>query len=88
MKNEEIHRFLLYCARWQVSTVVMMIPMNILIFFGWKDPNINLIIVQTIGSFIFFRVDKWIMNGELIKRIKSIVKIIRRNVNVYGNKTT
>lgn len=51
----------------------MLVPMNILIFSGWRDPNINLIIVQTIGSLIFFKPDKWIMNGTLISKLKRIV---------------
>lgn len=81
MNKEEKQRFVLYCARWQVSTVVMMVPMNILIYMGWKDPNINLVIVQTIGSLIFFKIDKWIMSGELIKKVKKIIyKLFRRGI--------
>lgn len=64
----EWKRFALYMARWHLSTIVMMIPMNILIFFGYVNANINLVIIQTIGACIFYNIDKWIMRLDFTKK--------------------
>ena len=53
--------YAVYFIRWQISTVVMMPFMYVLDSLGL--PVIpNLIIAQTIGSIIFFRLDKLIFN--------------------------
>jgi len=53
--------YAVYFIRWQISTVVMMPFMYVLDNLGL--PVIpNLIIAQTIGSIVFFRLDKLIFN--------------------------
>jgi len=55
-------RKIVYFLRWQLSTLVMMPFMWILKV--WEvDPLISLIIVQTIGSLIFYNVDKFIFKS-------------------------
>ena len=53
--------FAVYFIRWQISTVVMMPFMYVLDKLGLTVIP-NLIIAQTIGSIIFFRLDKLIFN--------------------------
>lgn len=63
--------YAVYFIRWQISTLVMMPFMYVLDSLGL--PVIpNLIIAQTIGSIIFFRLDKLIFN--FFDRIKSLKK--------------
>ncbi|WP_202108796.1 hypothetical protein [Succinivibrio dextrinosolvens] len=60
--------YAVYFIRWQISTVVMMPFMYVLDSLGLSVIP-NLIIAQTIGSLIFFRLDKLIFN--FFDRIKN-----------------
>jgi len=55
--------FLIYWGRWMLSAIVMMpfmITLEYLSFPLW----INLLIGQSIGSIIFFKIDGWIFKGK------------------------
>jgi len=59
--------FLLYLFRWIVSAFVMMIPLWFLVKLKVAENSkykeyIHLLIVQIIGAFIFFWIDKFIFN--------------------------
>ena len=49
----------MYFGRWQLSTLVLALPMYILEQFGFSAVP-NLIIAQCIGCLIFFPIDKFI----------------------------
>lgn len=59
-------QFLIYLFRWILSAVVMMLPLYVLVRYrccsGKYQEYIHLIIVQIIGAFIFFGIDKWIFS--------------------------
>lgn len=55
-----IKRYLIYHARWQASTVVMLAPITV---FSWYfGPQISLVLSQVIGACIFYYVDDWIFD--------------------------
>jgi len=61
--------FAIYWGRWMLSAFVMM-PFMI-IFEIWSIPLwANLIIGQTIGAIIFFKIDKMIFNGKESATVK------------------
>lgn len=51
--------FLVYWLRWMVSAVVMLPFMLLFEYFG-LSLTLNLILGQTIGALIFFKIDKYI----------------------------
>lgn len=53
--------FLIYWLRWMISAVVML-PFMLLFEYLGLGLTANLILGQTIGAIIFFRVDKYIFN--------------------------
>ena len=59
--------FLIYLFRWIISAFVMMLPLFFLVKFkccnGKYQEYVHLVIVQIIGAFIFYKIDKWIL-GE------------------------
>lgn len=61
----DVKRFIMYMARWHLSTLVMMVPMNILIYYGYVNANLNLVVIQTIGACVFYRMDRWIMTCDI-----------------------
>ena len=66
----DVKRFIMYMARWHLSTLVMMVPMNILIYYGHVNANLNLVVIQTIGACVFYRMDRWIMTCDIDALIK------------------
>jgi len=61
-------QFLIYELRWILSAFIMMIPLFVLVKFKCCEKSkfqeyIHLIIVQIIGAFIFFPIDKIIFKG-------------------------
>jgi len=58
----EWKRYFVYHARWQLSTVVMAIPITV---FGWMfGPVVSLALAQVIGACVFWYIDKWIFDDE------------------------
>ncbi|XGI83405.1 hypothetical protein ACEU6E_09020 [Halorutilales archaeon Cl-col2-1] len=57
----EEKRYLIYHGRWQLSTLVMMLPMTVLDLLS-LPVQINLIITQFIGACIFWFVDRKIFD--------------------------
>jgi hypothetical protein len=60
-------QFLVYLFRWIMSAFVMFIPLWVLVKFecckGKYQEYIHLLIVQIIGAFIFFYIDKMIFTN-------------------------
>jgi len=60
--------FLLYLCRWILSAFVMMLPLffiqryKLTNRFGKYKEYIDLIIVQIVGAFLFFELDKYIFD--------------------------
>lgn len=55
--------YLIYYLRWQISALIMILPMMFLESLGlalW----LNLMIGQFIGAIIFWNADKWIFKKE------------------------
>lgn len=59
VKSKTLKTFVMYFGRWQLSTLVLALPMYILEQFGFSAVP-NLIIAQCIGCLIFFPIDKFI----------------------------
>ena len=57
---KEWQRFILYLIRWQLSTPILAICLNIFNF----NTIVNTIIANLIGGAIFFWVDKFIFNKD------------------------
>ncbi len=55
-------RYGIYHARWQVSTVVMALPITI--FSRHFEPFIALALSQVIGACVFWYVDSWIFEDD------------------------
>jgi len=59
--------FLIYLGRWILSGIIMLVPLWYLIKTkcceGKYQEYIHLILVQLIGSIIFWYVDQWIFKG-------------------------
>lgn len=53
-------RFILYLLRWQLSTPILAICLNMLDF----NTTINTVIANLIGGIIFYWVDKYIFRKE------------------------
>lgn len=56
-------RFFVYFLRWQLSTLVMFVPLSIILFLGSKNYYLNLVICQTVCSVIMYPVDRHIFKG-------------------------
>ena len=60
-------KFLIYLSRWILSAFVMMIPLWFLVKIdcckGKYQEYIHLIIIQIIGAFIFWNIDRLIFKG-------------------------
>ncbi len=54
------YRFILYLIRWQLSTPILALCLNLLHF----NILVNTIIANLIGGIIFYWVDKYIFNKE------------------------
>lgn len=54
------YRFILYLIRWQLSTPILALCLNLLHF----NTLVNTIIANLIGGIIFYWVDKYIFNKE------------------------
>lgn len=74
----DVKRFIMYMARWHLSTLVMMVPMNILIYYGYVNANLNLVVIQTIGACVFYRMDRWIMTCD----IDALINMLRARVGI------
>lgn len=55
--------FLIYYIRWIVSALVML-PFMMLFEYYSISLWLNLLLGQSIGALIFFKIDKWIFNGD------------------------
>lgn len=55
--------FLVYYLRWIISAVVML-PFMMLFEYWQIDLWLNLFLGQTVGSVIFFKIDKWIFKDK------------------------
>lgn len=55
--------FFIYWVRWMVSAVVML---PFMLLFEWMHTPLwlNLFLGQTIGAFIFFKIDKFIFSNK------------------------
>lgn len=53
--------FLIYWLRWMFSAVVML-PFMFLFEYMGLGLTVNLILGQTVGAIIFFKIDKYIFN--------------------------
>ena len=53
--------FLIYWLRWMISAIVML-PFMLLFEYIGLGLTVNLILGQTVGAIIFFRIDKYIFN--------------------------
>jgi hypothetical protein len=57
-------QFLIYIGRWILSAFVMMLPLWVLVKLnccqGKYQEYLHLLVVQIVGAFIFFEIDKWI----------------------------
>ena len=61
---EKSKQYLIYHGRWQLSTLVMMLPMYLLADVVGLASFYALPIVQFIGATIFWYVDKWIFDDS------------------------
>ncbi|MFP4038604.1 MAG: hypothetical protein ACLFTA_02375 [Candidatus Nanohaloarchaea archaeon] len=57
----EKRKYLTYHGRWQLSTLVMLLPMTVLDIFN-LPVQLNLVATQFIGACIFWSIDKRIFN--------------------------
>lgn len=62
-------RFFIYFMRWQLSTLVLMLPMWYFEKLGLTAIP-NLIICQCIGACIFYWIDMLIFNRDAVRKIK------------------
>lgn len=62
-------RFFIYFMRWQLSTLVLMLPMWYFETLG-IGAVLNLVICQCIGAFIFYWIDMLIFNNDFTRKIK------------------
>lgn len=62
-------RFFIYFMRWQLSTLVLMLPMWYFETLG-IGAVLNLVICQCIGAFIFYWIDMLIFNKDFTRKIK------------------
>lgn len=69
MKEYKTSLFIIYWGRWMFSAIVML-PFMLLFEYYHIQLWINLILGQTIGSIIFFKIDKRIFKGNEAKTIK------------------
>lgn len=53
--------FLIYWLRWMISAIVML-PFMLLFEYLGLGLTVNLILGQTVGAIIFFKIDKYIFN--------------------------
>lgn len=63
MSNYFSKLFLIYWCRWLISAVVMM-PFMLLFDFWGLSLCFNLILGQSIGALIFFKIDEFIFKHE------------------------
>ena len=55
-------KYFIYHGRWQLSTIIMAIPIT---FFSlYFPPYVALALAQVIGACIFWYVDSWIFSDE------------------------
>lgn len=71
MKDFKTKEFGIYYIRWIISALVML-PFMILFEYLQIDLWLNLFLGQSIGSVIFFKVDKWIFTNARSNRSKTI----------------
>jgi len=58
--RDKIPKYVIYHSRWQLSTVVMAIPITV--FSAYFPPYAALALAQVVGACIFWYVDKWIFS--------------------------
>jgi len=59
--------YLIYLLRWLLSAIIMFIPLYFINKYKLTDnlkykEYIDLLILQVIGSIIFYKIDKWILS--------------------------
>lgn len=72
--------FGIYWGRWMLSAIVMMPFM--LLFEAFAIPLwLNLLLGQTVGSIIFFKIDKWIFGNKEAHAIEDEFNSIKNHQN-------
>jgi hypothetical protein len=71
--------FGIYWLRWMASAVVML-PFMMLFEYYALPLWLNLFLGQSIGSIIFFKIDKWIFRGKESKCVEEEAEILESKV--------
>lgn len=76
-------KFLIYMLRWIFSGIIMSVPLYLLRIIGMVNPYVNLLLVQVIGAFIFWFIDKLIFRNKGIDKIEQVLHRYRDKNNKF-----